>query len=117
MSNKYDRPTHEKIEIPEEKATPAQNLAFDYLVMIVNIGISVYNFVYAKSVVWGAATGLIALWCLVDVIVKTRRKIKADREKYAQQKLSEYIELEKMTKERDELKSELERLRSEKGNE
>ena len=47
MSNKYDRPTHEKIEIPEEKATPAQNLAFDYLLMIVNIGISVYNFVFS----------------------------------------------------------------------
>ena len=115
MRDRFTGQEQEKLEFPEQEPTPGDSLGFQYLVMIVNIGISIYNFVYAKSVLWGSLTGLIALYCLYDVIVKTRRKIKADQEKYARQKLSEYIELENMRKERDELQNELLRLRNEKG--
>ena len=105
MSNRSVRPGHEKLEIPDVKLSSGETLAYHYLVMIVNIGISIYNFIYAKSVLWGSATGIIALYCLVDVIIKTRRRIKDNQEKYAQQKLSEYIELEMGRKERVEDKN------------
>ena len=114
MPDKFAYRDQEKLELPEQEPTPGDSLGFQYLVMIINIGISIYNFVYAKSVMWGSLTGLIALYCLYDVIVKTRRKIKADQEKYAQQRLSEYMELEAVRKERDELQNELLRLRNEK---